>query len=148
MRNERKRFERHCKKMLKHIVKTGALPDLDDYSKECLYHCVHEKDYVTGLVAARMASGRVVFEQSRDHLILTKAGLDFCWKPIPWEFPINILLVIATIISTTAAVVQAVPIGQGQRDHTDLQVYAWERAASVNGELNNTWDFMPIDKEI
>lgn len=111
MRNERKRFERHCKKMLKHIVKTGALPDLDDYSKECLYHCVHEKDYVTGLVAARMASGRVVFEQSRDHLILTKAGLDFCWKPIPWEFPINILLVIATIISTTAAVVQAVPIG-------------------------------------
>lgn len=123
MRNERKRFERHCKKMLKHIVKTGALPYLDDYSKECLYHCVHEKDYVTGLVATRMASGRVVFEQSRDHLILTKSGLDFCWKPIPWEFPINILLVIATIISTTAAVVQAVPIGQGQRETIPIRRY-------------------------
>jgi|GEM_PF-3032359 len=106
MRNERKRFERNEKRLLKYILKTGELPDMTDYDKECLYHCIAEKHYINGIVAIRMISGRIVFEVAHDRLTLTKEALDFCWKPIPWEFPLNILLTVATVISVIVAILK------------------------------------------
>lgn len=108
LRNDRKRFERKMKQILKFINKTGNLPALDDYSKRCLYHCAEEAKYIDGLVAEKMATGRIVFEVASDHLTLTKDGLNFLWKPIPWESGINILLAIVTIISVIIAIAQSI----------------------------------------
>ncbi len=108
-KNERKRFERKMKKVLKYIQRTGDLPDeLDDYTKECLFHCIAEKHYVTGVVALRMAAGNIVFEISEKGPVLTKEGLDFCWKPIPWEAGVNIALSIITAVSIILNIVQAI----------------------------------------
>lgn len=106
MANERKRFERDMKHILRYIHKNGLLPELDDRGLECLYHCTAEKGYILGLKASRVASGKPVFDITSDHLKLTKAGLDFCWKPIPWEMGINIILGLITILSTTIAIIQ------------------------------------------
>ena len=105
--NGRKAFERGMKRVLKHIHRTGTLPELNDESKEWLYHCAAEQDYIRGLVAQRMISGRIVFEQSAPRLSLTKQGLNFCWKPIPWESGMNIALGLVTFVSVTLNIVQA-----------------------------------------
>lgn len=106
-KNERKNFERKMKEILKHINKSGELPKLDDYSKRCLFHCVEMK-YVDGIAAQKMISGRIVFDISSDRLTLTKAGLDFCWKPIPWESGANIALAFVTAVSVVVAIVQTI----------------------------------------
>lgn len=104
-RNERKRFERKAQKLLRYINKTGELPELDELSKRYLYFCVEEQ-YVDGIVAQKMVSGRIVFELSSGRITLTKKGLNFCWKPIPWEAGANIVLAVLTAASVVVAIVQ------------------------------------------
>jgi hypothetical protein len=104
IRNERKEFEKKMKQILKHINETGELPELDDFSKRCLYHCVEEKHFIDGIHGQKMISGRIVFDISSDRLALNKAGLDFCWKPIPWEFGANVFLAVVTAISVLVAI--------------------------------------------
>lgn len=107
-KNKRKQFERNVKKILKYIDSTGELPNpIDEETAEYLYYCISEKNYVTGVVAQRMIAQNVVFDLSRDRLFLTKEGLDFIWKPIPWEFGANILLAVITAISVVVAIVQS-----------------------------------------
>jgi hypothetical protein len=91
---------------MKHVNKTGKLPVLDDYSRECVYHCTVEKKYIMGADGFRSASGKAFIDIS-GNVFLSKAGMDFCWKPIPWEMNANIALAIITAASIVIAVVKS-----------------------------------------
>lgn len=111
--NGRKQFDRKSKKILRYINKTGKLPEMDDCSKRCLYHCVEEARYIDGLAVQKMITGRITVEIASDQLTLTKAGLDFLWKPIPWEAWINVLLALVTLISVIVAIIQTIHCNAG-----------------------------------
>ncbi len=93
--NNRIRFERRSKEILKEIIITGDIQTLNDFDKECLYSCVENK-YLNGVKAIRMASGKIVFEAIKP--TIREEGLLYLNPKIDLKF------IIASVIAAISVI--------------------------------------------
>ena len=101
MANQRQTSEKEMKRIMKYILVNQELPELNDLGKECIYFCTNEKEYITGIKVAKMASGRIVMDVSNPKLTLE--GLN--WLYPKWSKK-DILWTIATVTSLVFNVLQ------------------------------------------
>lgn len=95
--NNRQKFEKGVKDILKQIMISNEMPELDDFGMECLAYCCQEK-LIVGVFVDRMAAGNLVAEYSNPKI--TDAGLNYLYPKKDTKF----------IVSTSIAVIELVVI--------------------------------------
>ncbi|NCB52514.1 MAG: hypothetical protein EOM54_11650 [Clostridia bacterium] len=96
MNNKRKSYENQIENLLKTIITTGILPNLDVNGMECLNYCVQEAKYIEGVKTTRMASGRIVVDITAPRV--TKLGLDYLHPKKDIKFIVASLIALASVI--------------------------------------------------
>ena len=96
MKNQRKLFEAETKKLLKHIILNGELPNKEEMNMQVLKECCENK-WISGVVTQTKISGRIVAEV-RQTVTVTKSGLEYLYPKWDTKFIISSAIAAASLI--------------------------------------------------